>query len=144
MPTCYECLRRLPDECICPITPEEKLDRWLDAAKREAELIRALMRGGYKPRVEAYLFREEEGKEEPLRLTARVKCRVESIKVKKKGEFAWKITAKIRMPDDGCFLEVILYDVEDKPLYRRFIMGEFLAADLVEIHWKLEIGEDRT
>jgi len=136
-------LKKLPNECVCPITPEEKLERWLDASIREAELVRALMRGGHKPRVEAYLFREEE-REGELRLTARVKCRVESVKVEKMREFAWKITAKIRMPDDGRFLEVILYDVKDKPLYRRFIMGEFLAADSMELNWHLEIGEGRT
>ena len=137
MPTCYECLKRLPDECICPITPEEKLERWIDAAVREVRLIQALMRGE-KPRVEACLYREEGG--EVLRFAARVRCSVESIKVKKMREFAWRITAKIRIPDDGGFLEATLYDVEGKPLYRRVLIGEFLAADLVEINWDLEVG----
>ena len=144
MPTCYECLRRLPGECICPITPEEKLERWFDAAKREVELIRALMRGEHKPRVEAYLFKGEEKLTFAVAEAVRVRCKIESVKVEKMREFGWKITAKIRIPDDGELLEAILYDVEGRPLYRHVLVGKFLGADLVEIYWKLEIGEGRT
>ena len=140
MPTCYECLRKLPSGCICPITPEEKLERWLDAAVREARLVRALMRGE-KPRVEAYLFKGEGSLARGLAEAVRVRCEVESVKVKKLSEYRWKMTMKLRIPDDGNLLEAILYDVEGKPLYRHVLVGKFLAADLVELNWKLEIGE---
>ena len=144
MPTCYECLKKLPGECICPIPPEEKLEQWIDAAVREVRIIQALIRGEYEPRVEAYLFKLEDSLTYRISEAVRVRCKVESVKIKKQHEFSWKIIAKIRIPDDGNLLEAILYDVEGKPLYRHVLVGRFLGADLAEIYWGLEVGEGRT
>ena len=140
MPTCYECLGTLPHKCICPIPNSEKLKRWLEAANREIELIRKIMTEDFKPKVEAYIYKEDEQLSVDVYEALRVKCKKVSVKVEKIDEFAYKIVINLTAPVSGHAIEAILYDAEGKPLFRRILMGRILSGDKIELYWNLQVG----
>jgi hypothetical protein len=45
MVSCLTCYKTLPYECTCNIPPEEKLNRWLESAQRELELVEKNVEG---------------------------------------------------------------------------------------------------
>lgn len=50
MVTCWDCLKTLPYDCVCPVSDKTKSLRWAEKAVRELELFVAILEG-FKPTI---------------------------------------------------------------------------------------------
>ena len=50
MVTCWDCLKTLPYDCVCPVSDKTKSLRWAEKVVREAELFIAILEG-FKPTI---------------------------------------------------------------------------------------------
>jgi len=130
---CPNCLRKLPKECVCNISNDEKIYRFAVQAYREAQLIRQILRGE-KPKVKVYLMQEciEENILEVKLIP--IDC---DVNIKRRNDFDVSVIIQVQATHKAMGVIAILYDCRQKPLYKRIIPVPLHPNDTTFIRWNL-------
>jgi hypothetical protein len=131
MVSCLTCYKELPYGCTCDISPEEKLNRWLESAQREIELVKALGKG-FKPSVRVKLTRTV-GDETEILLDY-IELDVEKI-----TDYWYRLF--FSMKAKGYQVLVALLDVNGKKLYEKDITSNLALSedDMLTVSWYVGI-----
>jgi len=128
-PICYE---ELPYDCVCDVSPEEKLLRYIESAQRETELLIAIGKG-FKPKIQAIMVKraEQTGKDFIMGIEP---------EIEKVTDYYYRLKFKINI--ESCYpIFLILLDTRGEPLYVRDVMqgmGTIEGAELT-VSWVLGI-----
>jgi len=118
-------MKKLPDECTCNISEEEKIKRFFELAIREFKLCLAIL-DGYAPKLK---FGEHELKPSEIKIMG--------TKVMLSYDIDPETSKKIDFDENT---PIILFDDEGKPLYRRKFGRFWIKVEKgvsIAIHWEL-------
>jgi len=121
--TCWDCLRTLPYDCICPVSDKTKSLRWAEKTIREVELFTAILEG-FKPTIRV------NGKN----------C-ITKTEITDVGGIEIYVKADIKKSDE---VNVVLLDKNGNPLFRRhYSKDETVNVSSITLSWRIGTLKER-